>query len=72
MAVKKAFKGKEGIYLITLPKDPKKSPKVFIEALEEIYMFFGSYEFIPWAYHSNGQLKTIFAICLQIAGAARD
>jgi len=64
MAVKKVF-GKQGVYLITLPKDPNAAPQVFIKALEHIYMYYGDYEFIPLAYHKNGQLKTIFAFCIE-------
>ena len=60
MAVKNLFK-REGLYLITLPKDPKLAPKVFLKALEKMYTVNGSYEFIPLAYHKNGQLKSIFA-----------
>jgi len=65
MAVKKVVT-KEGVYLITLPSKPKDAPRVFIKALEKIYTDYGNYEFIPLAYHKNGQLKTIFAFCKEV------
>lgn len=65
MAVKK-LPGNMGKFLITLPENPKSSLQELIKALEHIHMKLGGFQYIPLAYHKNGQLKTLLAFCKEM------
>ena len=62
MAVKKLL-NKEGIYLITLPANQKTSVKILAKDLRDIHMLYSDFQYIPLAFHKNGQLKSLFAFC---------
>ena len=63
MKVKELPKGK---FLITLSANPKSSIKQLAKALEDIHMRYGGFQYIPLAYHKNGQLKSLLAFCKEM------